>query len=155
MSRTRLNPNLAKIHRSYTVEEIARLYGLHRNTVRSWLNGGGLVAIDGGRPVLVQGKVLRAFLDARRTAAKRPCPVGTLYCFKCREPRPPALGMADFIVGKAGTGNLRALCEVCGSIMHRRTRLEAVAVVLPGIAVRVVEAAPRIAEGTAPSLKCA
>lgn len=154
MSRTRLNPNLAKIHRSYTVEEIARLYGLHRNTVRSWLKGGGLAAIDGGRPVLVQGKGLRAFLEARRTSAKRPCPAGTLYCFKCREPRPPALGMADFIVGKAGAGNLRALCEACGSTMHRRTRLEAVAVVLPGIPVRVVEAAPRIAEGTAPSLKC-
>ena len=106
MSRTRLNPNLAKIHRSYTVEEIARLYGLHRNTVRSWLKGGGLAAIDCDRPVLVQGKVLRAFLEARRTSAKRPCPAGALYCFKCREPRPPALGMADFIVGKAGAGNL-------------------------------------------------
>ena len=154
MSRTRLNPYLAKIHRSYTVEEIARQFGLHRNTVRSWLNGGGLVAIDGGRPALVQGKVLRVFLETRRTAAKCPCPNGTLYCLKCREPRAPALGMADFIIGKAGAGNLRALCEICGSTMHRRTRLEAVVVVLPGIEVRVVEAAPRIAEGTAPSLNC-
>lgn len=155
MSRTRLNPCLAKIHRSYTAEEIARLYGLHPNTVRSWLRAGGLVAIDGGRPVLVQGKVLRAFLEGRRTAAKRPCPTGTLYCFKCREPRAPALGMADFIASDAGSGNLRALCEVCGSTMHRRARFEAVAVVLPGTEVRFVEATPRIAEWSAPSLKCA
>ncbi|MBX9614457.1 MAG: helix-turn-helix domain-containing protein [Caulobacteraceae bacterium] len=155
MSRIRLNPCLSKIHRSYSVEEVARLYGLHRNTVRSWLNEGSLAAIDGGRPVLVQGKVLRTFLEARRTAAKRPCPTGTLYCFKCREPRAPALGMADFMASNTGSGNIRALCDVCGSTMHRRTRFEAVAAVLPGIEVRFVEAAPRIAEGTAPSLKCA
>lgn len=155
MSRTRLNPCLSKIHRSYTVEEVARLYGLHRNTVRSWLNGGGLAAIDCGRPVLVQGKALRAFLETRRAGAKRPCPAGTLYCFKCRQPRAPALGMADFIVSNAGSGNLRALCDVCGSTMHRRTQFETLAAVLPGIEVRVVEAPPRIADWSARPLKCA
>jgi excisionase family DNA binding protein len=155
VSRTRLNPCLAKMHRSYTTEEVARLFGLHRNTVRAWLKGGGLAAIDGRRPVLIQGKTLKAFLEARKAAAKRPCPPGTLYCFKCREARAPALGMADFIAREAGAGNLRALCGACGSAMHRRTNFEAVAVVLPGIEVRIIQAPPRIAECAAPSLKCA
>lgn len=155
MSRSRLNPRLAKMHQSYSVDEIARLYGIHPNTVRSWLRSGTLVAIDGGRPVLIQGMALRVFLEARRTAAKRPCPTGTLYCLKCREPRPPALGMADYLAREAGAGNLRALCDDCGSTMHRRARLEAVSAVLPGIEVRVVEAEPRIAEWSGPSLKCA
>ena len=34
------NYRLVKIHHSYTVEEIARLFGSHRNTVRRWLKLG-------------------------------------------------------------------------------------------------------------------
>ena len=34
------NPRLAKIHRSYSVEEIARLFRVHKNTVRAWLRQG-------------------------------------------------------------------------------------------------------------------
>jgi excisionase family DNA binding protein len=152
VSRTRLNPRLAKLHRSYTVEEVARLYKRHRNTVRTWLKTGGLRAIDGGKPALIQGRVLRAFLEARRVADKRPCPPGFLYCFKCRQPRQPALGMADFIPRPAGAGNLRALCEDCGTTMNRRARWCAVGAVLPGIEVRVMQAPPRIAECASPSL---
>jgi Helix-turn-helix domain len=85
----RLNPRRAKLHRSYTVEEVARLFGTHRNTVRNWLKA-GLKAIDDHRPLMIQGQVLRAFLQARREGAKRPCAAGTLYCCKCRVPRPPA-----------------------------------------------------------------
>jgi excisionase family DNA binding protein len=153
VSRTRLNPRLAKLHRSYTVEEVARLYGLHRNTVRAWLKGGGLAAIDGGRPVLVQGKTLRGFLEARRTGAKRPCSPGTLYCLRCRQPRQPALGMVDFIARPAGAGNLRALCETCGAPMNRRARWSTVSEVLPGIEVRVMGDPPRIAEREPLSVK--
>jgi transposase-like protein len=49
------NPRLAKIHRSYSVEEIARLFKLHKNTVRAWLRQ-GLEAIDGQRPTVVRGE---------------------------------------------------------------------------------------------------
>ena len=34
------NPRLAKIHRNYTVEEIANLFGVHKNSVRNWVKGG-------------------------------------------------------------------------------------------------------------------
>jgi excisionase family DNA binding protein len=153
VARTRLNPRLAKVHRSYTVEEIARLYGLHRNTVRAWLKGGGLKVLDHGRPVLILGRELRSFLEARRTQAKSPCPPGTLYCLRCRRPRPPALGMADYMARPTGAGDLEALCGTCGAVMHRRTRQDQVAAVLPGVAVRVTQAPPRIGDSPAPCLK--
>ena len=153
MPRTRLNPNLAKLNRTYDVPEVGRLYGLHSNTVRRWITVGGLQAVDNRRPILVDGAVLRAFLTARRAATKRPTPAGMLHCFGCRDSRAPALGMADFILPVGGgAGNLRALCDTCGAIMNRRARREALPVILPDIEVRIVQAAPRIAERPSPCL---
>jgi len=151
---TRPDPRRAKLHRSYTVEEAARLFAVHRNTVRAWLKA-GLPTIDDAKPALVRGADLRRFLEARRKAARRPCAPGTLYCFRCRAPRAPALGMADFIVRDGGAGNLRALCEACETTMHRRARQDALGVILPGITVRVMDAEGRIAEWPQPSPNCA
>ena len=55
MGRRHANPRLVKLHRNYTVEEIARLFGLHKNTVRNWLKE-GLALIDGQRPMLILGR---------------------------------------------------------------------------------------------------
>ena len=151
MPRTRIDPRRAKLHRSYTVEEAARLFDVHRNTVRAWRKA-GLAAIDDGKPALIRGEELRRFLRSRRTASRRPCPPGTLYCFRCREGRAPALGMADFVARPAGAGNLRALCEVCGTVMHRRAREGDLAAILPAVAVRIMRGEGRIAECHNPSL---
>lgn len=151
MPRTRLNPKRAKLHHAYTIDEVARLFDIHRNTVRAWLKSGGLEPIDGGRPTLIKGVVLRAFLEARRVKSKRPCPPGAIYCFSCQAPRKPALAMADFTWREAGAGDLSAFCEACGTTMHRRARLEALEHILPGIPVRVVGAPSHIAGSTTPS----
>jgi transposase len=42
----RPNPNLAKIHRNYTLEEVANLFSVHKNTVRLWVKG-GLATVNG------------------------------------------------------------------------------------------------------------
>ena len=61
----RLNPRRVKIHRSYTVDEAAMLFRVHKNTVRTWLKS-GLHPIDGRRPILILGRQLVRFLHARR-----------------------------------------------------------------------------------------
>jgi hypothetical protein len=89
------NPRRAKIHRSYTVEEVARLYEVHRNTVRQWIKQ-GLLVCDERRPILILGSDLTAFLTRKRAQNKRPCKQGEVYCVRCRVPQAPALGMADY-----------------------------------------------------------
>jgi len=152
--RTRINPRKAKLHRSYTVEETSRLFLVHRNTVRAWIKA-GLPAIDDAKPALIRGADLQHFLEARRKAARRPSAPGTLFCFSCKTSRSPALGMADFTARATGAGNLSALCESCGTVMHRRARLDALGAILPGVAVRIVGADGHIAERPNPSSNCA
>src|SRR6266852_3323482 len=90
------NPRLAKIHRSYTVEEIARLLNVHKNTVRAWLKQ-GLSTIDRQKPTLILGSVLARFLQDRRQSRRKRCAPGEIYCVKCRAPVHPAGEMADYL----------------------------------------------------------
>jgi len=122
MGTRRPNPRLAKIHRNYTVEEIANLYGVHRNTVREWVKR-GLPTSDDKRPMLILGRDLAAFLQARRVKNKRPCQPGEIYCVRCRAPKAPAGDMAEYTSVTETLGNLIAICPDCGSIMNRRVNL--------------------------------
>jgi hypothetical protein len=118
MVRRHRNYRLAKIHRSYTIEELASLLTIHRNTVRSWLKA-GLPTVDGKRPILILGREIGAFLQARRAKNKQTCPPGEIYCVRCRAPKRPAGEMADYLPINANVGNLRAICPDCESIIHR------------------------------------
>ena len=113
------NPRLVKIHRNYTVEEIAHLFGIHRNTVREWVKR-GLPTSDDKRPMLILGRDLSTFLQSRRAKSKRPCGPGEIYCVRCRAPKAPAGDMADYQSLTATLGNLIAICPDCDGIMNRR-----------------------------------
>jgi hypothetical protein len=120
MKRRHPNPRLAKIHRTYTVAEVADLFGLHRNTVRQWIKS-GLPVLDDRRPALVFGRDLRDFLQARREKNKRKCQPAEIYCVKCREPRRPAGGIAEYRPSAGGLGSLIGICPECDCFMYRRT----------------------------------
>jgi excisionase family DNA binding protein len=152
MPATRPNPRLAKIHRSYTVDEIATLYGLHRNTVRSWINDRGLPTVDQRRPVLVLGSHLAAFLEARRKANKRPCGPGEIYCLRCREPRQPAGGAVRYHPLTATQGNLVGLCGCCGAGLNRRVSLAKLPLVSGELTVTLSQGREHIDESQQPSL---
>lgn len=153
MGTRRPNPNLVKRHRSFSVEDLAALLGVHKNTIRLW-RAEGLSPVGECRPALYHGEAVRDFLTKRNAGRKRPCPPGKLYCFGCREPRAPALGMVDFVMAKPFTGNLRAIFDVCGTLMHRRARRSSLPAVMPGVAIQYTEAPPRLRESPAPSLNC-
>jgi hypothetical protein len=149
----RPTPQRVKLHRIYSTAELAACCGVHKNTVRHW-QANGLKPVSKGRPTLFDGATVRAFLAKRNASRKQPCPPGTLYCFKCRQPRAPAMGMVEATRQNATTGNLSAICEVCGTMMHRRTRLAAIGTIMPKLDVQIREAGPRICERTEPSLNC-
>ena len=153
MAIRRLNPGLVKIHRSYTIEEAARMLGVHKNTVANWLRN-GLSPIDDRRPILIHGRILRAFLQERRNRLKRHCAVGELYCLKCRAPRSPLDGKAIYVPLANSGGNLQGRCSDCLSIICRRitnARLHEFGAVL---IITNKQLSPRINERSTPSLNC-
>ena len=118
----RPNPRLAKLHRSYTVQEAAAALGKHKSSVRRWI-AEGLPTIDGARPTLISGRALREFLLQRHRALKQPCADDDIFCVKCRAPKKPLGGMVDFVPTSETTGNLQGLCPDCGRLINRRTSL--------------------------------
>ena len=122
----RVNPNLAKIHRSYSVEEAAALFGVHKNTVRNWIKN-GLPLCDDRRPALILGAELRGFLQKKRQSRKRRCNLFELYCLRCRSPKRPAGNMVDFSPLSESTGRLIGLCPDCDGVMNRYASMASLA----------------------------
>ncbi|SET70073.1 hypothetical protein SAMN05216326_1733 [Nitrosomonas marina] len=122
MKKRLYNPHLAKIHRSYTIEEAASLYGVFKGTVRAWIKA-GLPVINDKRPMLILGSDLVAFHQARRKKNKQKCKPDELYCVRCRTPRKPAGKMVDYQIITDKIGNLIAICPDCESIMNKRISL--------------------------------
>lgn len=139
----RVDHRRVKVNRSYDVGELAACCGVHKNTVRHWQRG-GLRPIDDKRPVMFHGTSVRAFLAARKASRKRPCAPGTLYCFRCSEPRPPAPGPVELVAINALSGNIRARCATCGTWMHRRARKAMLATILPDRTIQFAEGQSRL-----------
>lgn len=145
------NYRMVKIHRSYTVEDVACLFDTHKNTVLEWVKA-GLATNDSKRPMLILGADLAAFLKARRMKNKRPCKPNEFYCVRCRMPRVPAEGMVDYTPESETDIRMEAICPVCDCMMNRwisRTKLEQICGKLE---VTFREAEERVSKRTEPVL---
>ena len=151
--RVKPKPHAVKQNYSYSVSELARCCGVHKNTVRNWRRD-GLEPIDKARPVLFHGMTVRAFLRHRKARRTCPSPPGTMYCVRCRQSRRPALGMVQYRPLKPASGNLSAICETCEAIMHRGVRKADLTRVMPNLAVQIAQGPQRLCGRTAPSLNC-
>jgi hypothetical protein len=149
----RINPNRVKSLLNYTTRELADRLGVHKNTICHWQRN-GLDPIDKQRPYLFHGATVRAFLVSRNKSQKRPCAPGSLYCFRCREPRQPIPTAVEYIPMPPGPGNLRATCRECRTTMHRRVQQAAIQTVLPGVLVQIREPEPRLNGSPSPSPNC-
>ena len=153
MSTRHPNHRLVKIHRNYTVEEMAQLLEKHKNTVRNWLRD-GLEVIDDRRPALVLGSTLVDFLKKRRGRNKRTLKPGEIYCVRCRVAVKPAGGMADCVQITDLTGNLRGICPRCDLLAHRCVSLAKIDQVKGDLEITIEPAGERIRESPDPSHNC-
>jgi len=151
MSKRRFNPRLAKIHRNYTVEEIASLYGVHKNTVRQWIKD-GLPVINDQKPMLILGRDLRDFLMKKRMKNKCPLKPGQMYCLKCRRGMTPAGEIADYEAITETGGNLIGICPKCDLMMYRRISLAQFDLVRGELAISLPQALKHISERANPCL---
>ena len=147
------NRRLVKIHRNYSVEEVARLFGLHKNTVRNWLKQ-GLAAIDDRRPTLILGQELSRFLHERRQKARQACGPGRIFCIACRAPRVPAGKMADCTATGPLAASLCGICPDCGRLIYRRINLAKIDAVRGDLEITFTQPRPRLGERAVPSVNC-
>ena len=150
MSGHRVNYRRVKLHRNYTVEELARVVGVHRNTVREWIKR-GLPTIDNGRPTLMLGSIVRAFLEERARRDRRKCQPGQLYCVRCREPRTPAGETADYEPISETVGNLVGICPDCEAMMNRRVSVPRLRTVSGNLAVTIPVPQSRLVDSSRPT----
>ena len=143
MRRRPHNPRRVKQLRSYTVNELAILYCVHRNTVRNWMRV-GLEPMDGAKPLLFLGRDVCCFLQKQRQARRQPCEPGTFYCLRCRAPRRPKDNCTIGRHALRGILNLQAECDSCGATMFRRAAERSLSVTMPDVKVQNEEAGARI-----------
>ncbi len=112
------NPNLVKIHRNYTYEELAEVFGIHKNTVAQWVKD-GLPCLKEQRPFLVLGVDAKNFLQARRKYGKRTCKHNEFYCLRCKKPVKPAENFVEYVAISPTKDRLMALCECCEGVVNK------------------------------------
>jgi hypothetical protein len=145
------NPRIVKIHRSYTVAEVADLFRMHKNTVRAWIKA-GLPVIDDKRPALIQGLDLREFVQARRLKNRQTCPPGHIYCVRCRAPKAPGCDMVEYVPMTDTTGNLRGICPDCETLIHRRVSRTKIDLIRGQLNITIPEAESRISDRNSPTV---
>lgn len=122
IKRKRYNTRRIKQAKSYDVNEVCELLGVHKNTVRGWVRDEGMKPIDDCRPMLFMGAELQAFLNERQIKKKRKCNFNQIYCFKCRSPQELAGKMADLTFKTDKIAHLAALCAVCLTPLNRNIK---------------------------------
>lgn len=112
------NTRLIRKNYSYDISEITQLFGLHPNSVTTWL-GEGLTSIDGHRPTLIHGSDLADFLNNRQAIRKRTCQPNEIYCCRCRVPKIPWENLVDIEIMDDRRLVLKAVCPECGTGLNR------------------------------------
>jgi hypothetical protein len=99
---------------------------------------------------LIPGRFFHAFLAAAKPGKRRLKP-GECYCVKCRLPKRPAFGEADYRPLNAVIGSLQGLCPDCGSLMFRRVTWAKIGSISDDLHVAIHDA-ERHLEGRAPAI---
>jgi excisionase family DNA binding protein len=145
----RFNFRRVKIHRNYTVSELAELLGAHRQTVRRWIAAKHLPTIDDRRQSLLRGVDVRAFDQARRPIKQR-CKPGELYCLRCRSPKRPACDKVEIASYSKTRGAGKGVCPTCEKLMYRAVSRAKVDEIFAGLDISYARAEQRLVDSSLP-----
>lgn len=112
------NPNKVKINRSYTYEELAAVFGVHKNTVAAWVNN-GLPCMKDMRPYLILGADAKQFLQLQRQSKKQKCKLNEFYCMRCKKPTQPIRNLVEYFPLTATKGRFSGSCSGCGGVVNK------------------------------------
>lgn len=117
------NHRLVKSYKSYSLQEIARLFKadqLHVQTIRDWINNRDLKYFKDGNKCLIYGAVLKEFLFKRNKSTMHSLQFIEFMCFKCKQVNRP---LEDIILcatrKKNGSILATAMCPNCACEMKR------------------------------------
>jgi len=110
------NKRLIRATWPYSIQEIAALFKVHKNTPLRWL-GEGLRANGDGRPYLIRGDELIRFIVERQESKKHQCKPHEFFCFKCRSPREAHLNIVDVIIENSIRLRVKGSCAECRTQM--------------------------------------
>jgi excisionase family DNA binding protein len=145
----RFNYRRVKIHRSYTVAELANLIGAHRQTVLRWIVAGSLPTTDAKRPHLIHGEQFRVFMLAHEPIKQKLSP-GEIYCLGCRAPKRPAGDMAEYVPYTPTRGAISGICPTCSNMVYRAVARAKVNQISGGLDVAYPRAEQRLNDTSSP-----
>lgn len=112
IKRRSYNPRRVCRDLSYSVQEVAELFGIHKNSVLQWLKN-GLARIDDTKPYLIHGSSLIAYLRKKREKRKSQCKPNEFYCCRCRVPRRAWEDAVDLVFLNSKKLSIEGICSVC------------------------------------------
>lgn len=110
---------------AYDIDDVCALFsdpGLHVQTVRKWIKN-GLSTIDAGKPALVYGYDLIAYLKKNNTVNKRKTAFDQLYCMGCQDAR--CIFRNKIVVEqKSQSLKVQGICRECKKSMFQNYKLQ-------------------------------
>ena len=110
---------------AYDIDEVCALYadlGLHPQTVRKWIKQ-GLKTIDNGKPALIYGHDLIAYLRKNNQSNKRKTAFDQMFCMSCQDAR-PIFRSEIAVEQKAQFLKVQGVCRECKSKMFKNYKLQ-------------------------------
>jgi len=110
---------------AYDIDDICSLFSdlkLHPQTVRKWIKG-DLRTMDSGKPALVYGNDLIAFLRDRNTKNKTVTDFDQLFCMKCRDAR-KVFQKKITVKQKKKFLMVSGLCRTCKTQMNQSYKID-------------------------------
>ncbi len=146
------NTRLIKRNLSYTVQEAAELYGLHKNAILRWIKD-GLPIIDQRKPYLIYGADFADYLNGKQKKRKHKCRPDEFYCCKCRAPRKAWKDQADIVIKNESKLSISALCAICDTPVFRAGSVRKLAEYQKIFSIQTIQE-QHITDRNSPSVMC-